>query len=286
MSKGGNKVSLLSALKINARFYFVTQNRYFAPFGYYYSALLILGLAMLSLGYEQKRRKPLAQIAMLLALTYIAVYVYFVDWMPGMRYHATLVSLMLLPAICLTDIRLRKVNVKMIGFIVLFVGAGLVTTYSFSKLEIDARRNEESTLRCLVPLGEWLKQSLPPDSLLAIHDVGVVPYYSELQTMDSNPQSLTDLHIAKNGFSASYFFSRNPHVAIFSSEGSLKRKIFFPHYAPLIKDPRFRAAYKLVGISQYDYTHRSYWVYLRRDVPIKKEHLEKFPMGLRLPGAI
>lgn len=281
MVKGGNGVSLWNALKFNARFYFFRQNRYFAPFGYYYGTLLLCGLAMLWIWSRQKRIQPLALIAIVLSLVYSAVYVYFVDWMPGMRYHTAIVSLLLLPAICLSDIHLRKLSLPMISSFAVFLIAATVTYVSFGKLKLDGQRNEQSTLRCLVPLGEWLKQSFAPSSLLAIHDVGVVPYYSQLHTMDSNPQSLTDLHIAKNGFSAEYFFRRNPHVAIFSSEGSMKRRNFFPHYKPLFKDQRFRNKYRLVGISQYDHVFRSFWVYVRRDVPLQKKSLEKFPLGLR-----
>jgi len=167
----------------------------------------------------------------------------------------------------------------MLSSLTIFLIASTVTYVSFGKLELDRQRNEESTLRCLIPLGTWLQRSFAPSSLLAIHDVGAVPYYSQLQTIDSNPQSLTDLHIAKNGFSPEYFFRRNPHIAIFSSE-SMKKNRFFPQYAPLFKDRRFRNKYKLVGISQYDQVFRSFWVYVRRDVPLKKDSLEKFPFGL------
>jgi arabinofuranosyltransferase len=287
MSKGGNAVSLLTALKMNMRFYFVRQNRYFAPFGYYYSALIACGAAMLWLGYKQRRLHPVAGISMLIALIYTALYAYFVDWMPGMRYHAALVPLLILPAISLKDIRLRRINLPQLSSLALLLLVLVISTVSFQKLEVDARRNEESTLRCLVPLGNWLKKSMPPNAVLAIHDIGVVPYYSELQTIDSNPQSLTDLYIVKNGFSSEYFLRRNPDVAIFSSEGLRKRKSFFPHYTPLMKDPAFRERYKLIGISQYDHIQRSFWVYVRRDVKIKKEDLKKFPLGLRQsPSAI
>lgn len=278
MSKGGNGVSVFAALKMNAKFYFVRQNRYFAPFGYYHVALVLCGGLMLWFAHRGKSFHPVAGISMLLALIYVALYSYFVDWMPGMRYHAALVSLALAPVICLKDTK----KSHLIAVIIFLVVATGVSVLSFQKLEVDARRNEDSTLNCLVPLGNWLKNSVPANALLAIHDVGVVPYYSELRTFDSNPQSLTDIHIAKHGFSAEYFFERNPDVAIFSSEGSLKRRIFFPHYAPLIKDPKFREKYKLIGISQYDQIQRSYWVYVRRDLTLKPEDLKLFPLGLRI----
>ncbi len=44
-------------------------------------------------------------------------------------------------------------------------------------------------------VGEFLRERLPPDTLIAIHSAGVVPYYAELPTLDM--WGLTDAHIAR-----------------------------------------------------------------------------------------
>ena len=53
---------------------------------------------------------------------------------------------------------------------------------------------------------------LPPDSVLAVSRIlGAIPYYSGLKTIDINPHSLTDLYIAKNGYSDAYLrFEKSP----------------------------------------------------------------------------
>ncbi len=280
LSKGGHQVSFLTALKVNYQFYFIKQNRYFAPFGFYYVALVLLAGIWLVAGRAGKSSIPQANISFLLSIAYIGVYSYFVDWMPGMRYHSGLIGLFLIPAISLKALDWKKHRGRILVTTILGVISVAGSCYGVVRLKVDAALNEESTVECLIPLGQWLRKSMPNDALLAIHDVGAVPYYARLRTLDSNPQSLTDLYIAKNGFSADYFFSRNPEIAIFSSERSLKRRIFFPHYTPMLKDPRFEKTFRLIGITQYDRIKRSFWVYLRRDLQISLEDMKAFPKGL------
>jgi hypothetical protein len=278
--KGGHGKSLWTAILTNQHWYFVKTNRYFAPFGNYYVTLLVLSAVILGASIGQTKTTPVGLISFLFTVLYVGVYLYFVDWMPGMRYHAALVGLWLVPMVSLAGLHWKLHRGRILIVSILCAG---VIAYSYSKmarLQWDAQTNEESTVKCLIPLGEWLRQTMPDHSLLAIHDVGAIPYYSNLPTMDSNPQSLTDLHIAKNGFSADYFLSRNPEIAIFSSEHSLTKRQFFPHYRPLLKDPRFTRSYRLIGISQYDFTKRSFWVYVRSDIRIPPEQMKKFPPGL------
>ncbi len=278
--KGGHGKSLVTAVAINWRWYFVKLNRYFAPFGTYYLALLVLCAVFLFASSSRKKSAPVGSISFLLTVLYVALYLYFVDWMPGMRYHAALVGLCLVPAVSLAELEWRVYRGRILVVSTLCLAMVAFSLSAVGRLRWDAQRNEESTVKCLIPLGEWLRETMPSKSLLAIHDVGAVPYFSNLPTMDSNPQSLTDLYIAKNGFSADYFFSRNPDIAIFSSEHSLTQRQFFPHYKPLLRDPRFSRYYRLIGISQYDFTKRSFWVYVRRDVKVSAEQMKKFPPGL------
>ena len=54
-------------------------------------------------------------------------------------------------------------------------------------------RGEVTFMRQAV--GMWLRANVPPDTVLAIHSSGVVPYYSGLPTIDM--WGLSDLHIAR-----------------------------------------------------------------------------------------
>lgn len=48
-----------------------------------------------------------------------------------------------------------------------------------------------------IAIGEWLNRNAPPDSVIALNPVGVIPYLSGLRTIDM--LGLTDAHIGRNG---------------------------------------------------------------------------------------
>jgi len=285
LSKAGGGGSILRAWYTNLHFFFIRQNHYFAPFGYYYGALTLL--AVVALAFEDLRRpaSSLELTSLILTMVYMAVYVNFVDWMPGMRYYSALIPLLLIPIARLQEGLFREFNPTSsfraaIRFSIISIAILLMSLFGVAQLKIDAQRNEESTSSSLVALGKWLKHSIPPGSLMAISDVGATPYYSGLPTLDFNPEPLTDMQIAKYGWSNDYFFKRNPKVVIFVSF-SLTEPKFYGKHMQLLNDPRFSKLYRLVGVTRYDwYQDRCYWVYLHRDIELGDVALEQFPKGI------
>jgi hypothetical protein len=149
-----------------------------------------------------------------------------------------------------------------------------------SQLRMIAERTETSNRLCTVPLGKWLKNVVPEGSLMVVSDVGAIPYYSGLHAVDFHPESLTDLYIAKNGFSIDYIRRRDPDVVIFPSQSIYVAK-FYPEHYKMAMDRRFDK-YRLIGVSRYDWDNdRCYWVYVRSNFPeLTDEQFESFPHGV------
>jgi hypothetical protein len=56
-------------------------------------------------------------------------------------------------------------------------------------------------------MGKWLKENLPPDAVVATGTCGQIPYYSELETVDT--QRLLDHHLARHELDCRYLRQRN-----------------------------------------------------------------------------
>ena len=282
LSKGGGGVSLLSAWIENLTFYFVKHQYYMPPVGYYYAALAIVafvGFAM-SPSTGEKRRTEMAALA--LFVFYAVVYFNFNDWMPGMRYYAPYVSILMLPAVHVqrpffasADPRRRAAPFWLAGMAVLVLNFGVL-----AELRVIAHITQESTAKCSVALGKWLKTNIPSDRLLAVSDVGAIPYYAGLETLDIHPQSLTDVRIAKNGFNIDYIAGRDPTVIIIPSRSYAVAR-FYPEHFEMASDIRFDN-YRMLGVSRYDwFEDRCYWVYVKKDLPLfTDEQMSHFPHGL------
>lgn len=285
LSKGGASGSLFSTWKTNLRFYFITQNHFFAPFGYYYFALLLLALSANLHSLFIKKQFSFFETGVLgVALAFVLIYVNFVDWMPGMRYYSPIITLFLISStslfkrINLQDNKL--ISQETLNFATIII---LILTINFSfvaALRFDAQRNEESTQKSLVALGKWLKLNVLPNTLLAISDVGATPYYSNLPTLDFNPKSLTDISIVKNGWSNGYILEQRPGIVIFVSFSLVEPKFYEEHYK-LLKDPQFFEQYHLIGKTRSDwYGDRSYWIYAHNSILFTNEQLSSIPQGI------
>jgi hypothetical protein len=131
-----------------------------------------------------------------------------------------------------------------------------------------------------VALGKWLAANVPGDALLAVSDVGAIPYHSGLRTVDINPRSLTDVHIAKNGWSDAYFFERDPDVVVLVSFSTV-RPAFYPAHRALHERSDFRERYRLAGVTRYDwYRDRSYWVFLGPRLHLTEAQIASLPEGI------
>jgi arabinofuranosyltransferase len=282
ISKGGGGVSLVSAWMENLNFYFIKHQYYMPPVGYYYAALALVSFAGLALSTSSGDKKRTEIVALALFVVYAAVYFNFNDWMPGMRYYVPYVAILLVPAVHVQNPFFaaarpgrRAAPFWLAGLAVVVLNFGVL-----AELRVIAHITQESTEKCSVALGKWLKKNVPPDRLLAVSDVGAIPYYSGLETLDIHPHALTDLTIAKQGFNIDYIASRDPTVIIIPSRSFAVAR-FYPEHFEMASDPRFDN-YRMLGVSRYDwFEDRCYWVYVRKDFPLlTDEQMGSFPAGL------
>lgn len=282
LSKGGGGVSLVTAWKENLGFYFVKHMYYTPPMGYYFAALVVLAWAGLRSSRSAAALRRTEAIAFVLVVAYAFIYFNFRDWMPGMRYHSPYVALVLLPAAQVQTpfFAGKRPAGRSTGFWLVGIAALLLNLGVLAELRVVADLSEEGYRKCNIPLGKWLEKNVPQDALLAVSDVGAIPYYSGLRTLDIHPQSLTDLRIAKNGFSIDYVAERNPDVIILPSRSFVAAKFYREHFE-MAKDIRFDA-WRLIGVSRADwYEDRSFWVYVRKDFPqLTDEQVSSFPYGV------
>ena len=221
---------------------------------------------------------------MVLALLLAAVYFNFVDWMPGMRYYVPLIPLLLVTSVHLLGLpedefqlgsRRRRLLFALSTFVVL-----VFSLYGVASLHREADQIEIGNRECHIPLGKWLQDAVPANTLLAMADVGATPYYSRLNTLDINKESLTDIHIAKNKFSVEYVLGRQPGVIVLVSRG-----VFLPRMGPtnigFFESKMFSSSYSFVGTVRHAWvSDRCYWVYFHNDVLLSRKSAASFPKGL------
>jgi hypothetical protein len=163
-----------------------------------------------------------------------------------------------------------------------------VSTLSRARQEGDyvrATSNARITADYFV-VGEFLRSHVRPGSLLALNAAGVVPFVSDLPSIDM--LGLTDLHIAHapielghgvlghEKHDASYVLSRNPDLIILGLPQLAPRHYgpfdlgrwldrtarFLPGDRALLDDPRFRARYRP---ARFATEHGVLFAFLRRD---------------------
>lgn len=285
LSKGASGSALFGSWAANFRQFFVRQTHYYTPLAYYYAAIAIPAVVAAGMARRRGERRPVEWTTLALALVFAAVYLNFVDWMPGMRYYAPLVGLFLIPFSLLgpqfSNVDVRNDNRS--GYLLLAVALGMFSLSSLASLRLDAGRLQMSTAVSMVELGRWLHETVPSDAVLAMSDVGATPYYSGLRTIDINPESLTDRTIAESGWSADYFFAVDPDVVVLAAF-SLTKPDFYSVFEELYAEPRFQSAYERVGVVRNDwYQDRSYWVFMRRGMAPSAEQMAMFPTGIHKP---
>jgi arabinofuranosyltransferase len=286
-SKGAAGERFYYAWFRNIPLYFISQNESGMPFGYYYVMFFFLALAGVLYGRAKKQLSPTDSLALLLTFIYIIVYANFNDWMPAMRYHAVLIGLLIIPAARLLTPAFSSTpespRLGALPYAALSIALLMGNLSAAGQLRLEARNNWQSTNASLISLGRWLHTNMPADALLAISDVGAAPYYSGLRTFDTNPQSLLDPHIVREGWSDDYFFQRQPAAVVFVSF-SLTRPAFYEEHLALINDNRFSSNYRLVGVTRYDwFRDRCYWTYVRKDVPLSPAQVKSLPKGIGMP---
>ena len=292
LSKAGGGGGLFDAWITNLSIYFLIRTDGSAlPFGYYYLAAIALAAHGLIARSERNTNAGALILASALVLFYLLLYPNFVDWFPGMRYHAPLIALLVIPLAWIqissgsslsgAQQFIRK-NLLSATFIVavlaLNVGyaANLVASTSPYRIGFNV---------AVIPLAQWLRDSVPKESLLAVSSVGVLPYISELPTLDIHREALTDIHIAKHGLSTEYFYQRSPDIVLLFSRGTTELNIIYPQYIEIVEDPRFQENYRLLGITRVDWRDEpSIWTYAKRDMEIREQDILTLPKGVQLAG--
>lgn len=279
LSKGIVDRSIVDAWIANLRQFFLRQSNYYAPMVYYYLALALPALAGVALA--RRGGRSVEWTALILVVVFAGFYVNFVDWMPGMRYYAPLIGPLLLPLALLGPALRNEAEGRRadVAYLMLGTTLGILSLFSLAVLRLDSQQLQAATQASQVALGRWLRENVPADSTLAMSDVGATPYYSRLRTIDINPESLTDRHIAANGWSSDYFFVADPDVVVFTAF-SLTEPDFYGQHEALYATPRFQATYERLGVVRNDwYQDRSYWVFARRGLTAA-EQMAPLPPGI------
>lgn len=285
LSKSGGTVT--AAWVTNFRHDFLRHRSDFPQIGYYVAAIIALAVAGARIRRDASRGIVEAA-ALCLGLVYAAVYINFVDWMPGMRYHAALIPALFVPIGHLWTLgeptgASPNVRVANVRYGLIAVAALLASVSVFTQLKHTVKRIHEGNQLCLLPLADWIGAHTPPDWKLAMSDVGLVPYYSKRYTIDINPRSLTDPEAARRGWSEDYFYSKEPDIVVLVSRGVFVPKMYPEHTALMIM-PRFVRSYRFIGAARQSwYEDRSYWVYFREDAPpLDSGARAEFPIGVGL----
>ena len=187
---------------------------------------------------------------LLLILIFSILLLLITSWMPGFRFTVPIIPLiyLLLPKSLnfLTilgrnyrnDIELWK-NIKKITILVICVSNVLLifTFYPFANAYGIGLRD------CNIMLGKWINENTSENASLAVWDVGALPFYSNIRTIDIYPYSLQDLHVYNNPMDADYILEQNITFLILNDE-----------YFDYIKvDSRFLSNYRLIFYAQVYY---------------------------------
>jgi hypothetical protein len=160
---------------------------------------VILGGALLAL----RRAHPGAQLGLWQAAAYTS-FVYLVGG-DGEPYSRFLVPVAALLAPC-AEVGYRRAGALLesrgpVGIIARYAAMSLLCVLGASGSFLGEHHGEylvgvEGQAR-RIAIGEWLRRNAPPDAVIALNPVGVIPYLSGLRTIDM--LGLTDAHIGRRG---------------------------------------------------------------------------------------
>ncbi|MCK4352009.1 hypothetical protein KAW65_01230 [candidate division WOR-3 bacterium] len=121
-------------------------------------------------------------------------------------------------------------------------------------------------------IGIWLKQFFPPNSLIAVEDCGMIPYYSELKTLDI--VGILDPYVARlkgrmhRKYDTDYYFSRTPDCFILIRYCSLEEKseIEWGAFADkaIYESEKFHKNYELIRAYYGKESELWFYIYKRR----------------------
>jgi len=280
-SRLGGTIANPAAISHTIATYFTLGTAYSA-----YGDLLVPTLTLTFAGFWGYRRPGLRDYLVLGCAAALAL-LYFVSesYNPGIRYLVPLLPLFYLYAQRPIAHLLRW---TWRGVLPGWRGAALATATGLAialfllvmapRTAADGGRAEQAKLHSLVPLGQWLHNYAPPESAVALQDIGVVAYYSGLRVIDNNPGGLTngDLSYRAGGEGfADLTLVHEPEFLVFTSF-SYETPTFYREFDTLKQDSRFLGRYALYGKVKY-WADRCYWVYKRSDVALAPAAQAAFP---------
>jgi hypothetical protein len=142
---------------------------------------------------------------------------------------------------------------KPLAIIAIFASVSLIFGYIFDPLVKKHSNDWQTSFVKRQRAGFYLRENFPPSTLVALNAAGIIPYYSQLATIDM--LGLNDIHIAHQGKrdkelryghqvgDGLYVLSREPDVILF---GGLARKPgSFISDQEIWHSPQFQANYDL-----------------------------------------
>lgn len=269
----------------NFRMYFITQGSDHLPSGYFtllLAAGAVVGASMSPARLDWKRTE---QTALVLAGVFSLIYFNFVDAMPGLRYHAALIGLFFIPGVYLQSGAMKSMTADkaLVGRVKVasLVVVALAVSFSWlAYLKMGMTRTETGNQDSAVALADWLREALPGDAKLAINEAGIIPYYSDFQTVDIAPKPVVGDHPSGRWWD-DWFFDAHPDVIVLTGRGIFYATMAPEHYE-LVSSARFNSVYRLLGVVRYDwFEDQSFWVYIPKDrPPFDEALLDKFPLGI------
>ena len=277
--------SLFESWTGNVRSYFVSHGHDYPPMGYYYLAVALL--AVIGAGSSgAAAHVRVNRVCLMLGAAFGVLYVGFADPLPGLRYHTAFLGLLFVPLIHLPDAAAKAAytDLKRVGHrwywpvvacLLIVSGSWLAST------KLSLQRIEDGTREARVKFGRWLNEAVADSTVLAIGEVGSVPYHAKLPVFDMAGPPLVNDPATTHGFSENAFFESMPGVVVFVSKGLLTRNVD-PAHERLMTSTRFGDRYEFLATVRLDwYQDRSYWVYVPRIRPHFSPELRgKFPSGL------
>lgn len=161
-----------------------------------------------------------------------------------------------------------KLGSKSIAFLTIFVALTLVLGYIYDPIIKDrtSQWNDRYTKR--KSTGIYLKENFPSNTLVALNAAGIIPYYSEMPTIDM--LGLNNVYIAHYGKrdlnlryghqagDGNYVLSQNPDIIIFRLDKNIKPIYVGDH--EIYNSTQFKQNYELKLLHEIEC-----YVYIKKD---------------------
>jgi len=175
------------------------------------------------------------------------------DHLVGLRFLVPALPLMLMA----TALFARQFRSHPVRILILLVPVMMLTArWSDPLRRIHAASNAESR-RVWIEIGQWFRENVSPDSVIAVNPSGIIAYYSGRTTIDM--LGLNDPYIAHKGKKdlslrvghqsgdGAYVLSRQPDYIMFGSRGGVRPSAYISD-REIYRDPGFRSLYRPMRI--------------------------------------